>query len=57
MFQVGREESCVVMTRFQLYVLSLATRPVWFGCDGKLRIGHTDDMVQMLVDLGMEICA
>lgn len=28
-------------------------RPVWIGCDGWFRVGHTDDMRQMLDDLGI----
>ena len=35
------------------YVLSIATRPVWFGDDDMLRIGHSGDMIQMLEDLGV----
>lgn len=34
-----------------------ATRPVWIGCDGWLRIAHTDDMIQMLIDLGYRTTA
>jgi hypothetical protein len=28
-------------------------RAPWIGCDGWFRIGHTDDMRQMLDDLGV----
>lgn len=28
-----------------------ATRPVWVGDDGRLRIGRSGDLVQMLTDL------
>jgi hypothetical protein len=27
------------------------TRAVWVGCDGDLRIGHTEGMITMLDDL------
>ena len=32
-------------------------RPVWIGDDGWFRIGHTDDMRQMLDDLGIKTSA
>jgi len=33
------------------------SRPVWIGDDGWFRIGHTDDMRQMLDDLGIKTSA
>lgn len=32
-------------------------RPVWVGCDGRLRMAHTDDMREMLERLGYSTVA
>lgn len=30
------------------------TRPVWIGDDGRLKLGHSGDLVQMLTDLRIQ---
>jgi len=37
-----------------LLARATVARPVWIGDDGWLRIGRTDDMRQMLDDLGIK---
>jgi len=32
-------------------------RPVWVGSDGKFRIAHTGDMIEMLENCGVETVA